>query len=121
MNHTVKPIFFAAIISAIIAFSGKERLLGRWESQPSPSGNISGIVFKADNTYMAYTNRTPFTSGVYSLRDSLLTIRESACEQPGTYKTIFYASGDSLRLQPVTDSCTERAKGISRLVFGRVN
>ena len=116
----MKLAFYVAIAAAITAFYNKESLTGKWESQPSKNGNVSGVVFRPDNTYTAYVNQKPFGSGVYTLQDSILTIKEPACEFIGTYKTIFFSSGDSLKLQAVNDSCTERAKGISRLVFGRV-
>lgn len=117
----MNTLFHAAIIAAVIAFCARQDIIGRWESKPSAAGNVTGVVFKADHTYTAYVNQKPFANGTYSWADSLLSIKENGCEYKGTYKTVFFAANDSLKLQPVVDSCTDRAKGISKLVLGRVN
>lgn len=116
----MKLVLIAAAIAAMSTLNVKNNLVGRWESRPSEKGNITGVVFKSDSTYMAYINRKPFTSGVYTLTDGRLSIKEPGCDT-GMYKLIFFASGDSLRFQPVTDTCIERARGMSRLILGRVN
>ena len=110
-------------LTAFVIFSfckPTDRLTGRWETKPSANGNITGVLFKPDQTYVGYVNRKPFVSGVYQLQDSSITILEASCPHTGHYQLIFFADGDSLKFQPVIDSCSERKEGMSRLVFGRV-
>ena len=99
----------------------KDKLTGRWESQPSPKGNITGVFFKEDNSFEGYINKKPFTSGVYTLENDLFTFTDNGCDgKKGIYKIIFFSNDDSLRLVPVEDSCIQRKEGMSKLVMGRV-
>lgn len=108
-------------IVVFLAFPPKDKLTGRWQTHPSPKGNVTGIVFKEDNSFEGYVNRKPFTSGKYTLQDSIFTFTDTGCEgKPGTYKLLFFSNGDSLRFQTISDSCLERENGMTHIVVGRV-
>jgi len=117
----MKKILVATIIISLFAFAPKNKLLGRWETRPSPKGNVTSVVFNKDNTYEGYINRKPFVSGSYSLHRNTITIEETGCNgMKAVYKLIFFSHSDSLRFEPVSDSCTERREGMSRTILGRV-
>ncbi|RPD39523.1 hypothetical protein [Chitinophaga barathri] len=109
----------AAMVFAFI--KGEDKLTGRWETAPSEKGNVTGVVFKADNTFEGYVNKKPFATGRYTLENDLFTFVDNGCDgRQGIYRVIFFSGNDSLRLQPVADSCDQRKAGMSRLVMGRV-
>ena len=117
----MKRIFAAAILISLFAFMAKNKLVGRWETKPSPKGNITGVVFNKDNTYEGYVNKKPFVSGTYSVHRKTITIEETGCNGlKAVYKLVFFSHSDSLRLEPVSDSCTERREGMKRTILGRV-
>lgn len=110
-------------IIAIMGLSPATSLTGRWETKPSEKGNITGVVFKTDNTYEGYVNKKPFVSGTYAFNDadSIVTIHEGSCGgATGIYKVNFFSNADSMRFVAIEDSCTERKEGIQRLVLGKV-
>ncbi len=110
-------------ITAILGFTSGIELKGRWETKPSEKGNITGLVFKADNTFEGYVNKKPFVSGTYSfnMADTLLTIQEGGCGgTPAIYKVNFFSDADSIRFSVVEDTCTQRKQGVQRMVLGRV-
>lgn len=103
-------------------FFEKDKLTGRWETQPSDKGNVTGVVFKADQSFEGYVNNKPFVTGTYTLKDSIFTFTDNGCEgAEGVYRVIFFNNDDSLRFQPITDTCTQRRNGMVRLVMGRKN
>ena len=105
----------------LLAFTTKDKLTGRWESKPSVNGNVTGVVFKPDNSFDGYVNKKPFVTGNYILRDSLFSFTDNGCNGVrGVYKLEFFSHADSLRFIAVSDSCTERKKGMTSLVLGRV-
>ena len=115
-------ILFLAL-TILGAVTADDRLTGRWETQPSEKGNITGVVFKADNTIEGYVNKKPFVSGTYSFNpgDSILSFVDNGCNgMRGIYKVMFYSNSDSLRFNVISDSCTERKNGMLRLIMGRV-
>jgi hypothetical protein len=113
-------LIYAAAMAAIV-MSEKDRLSGRWESKPSPKGNVTGVVFKTDNSFEGYVNRKPFVSGTYTFEDDIFSFTDNGCEgKRGVYKVFFFSNADSLRFIPIADSCTERKEGMSKLVMGRV-
>lgn len=115
----MKTVIIAACM--LLAFTAKDRLTGRWESKPSDNGNITGVVFKEDNSFEGYINRKPFVSGTYTLQDSIFSFTDNGCmNQEGVYKIIFFHDKDSLRFKNISDNCTERRTGMERLVMGRV-
>lgn len=117
----MKELLFYAAIMLGLPLSGEDRLTGRWESIPSPQGNITGIVFKPDNSFEGYINKKPFVSGRYTLKDSIFSFVDNGCDgKQGIYKIVFYSNADSLRFVPVSDSCAERRQGMSRIILGRV-
>lgn len=117
----MKTILISAIALAILAFTTTDELIGRWESKSQKTGNITGVVFKADHSFEGYVNKKPFVSGTYTLNDSIFTMVDNGCNGvTGTYKIIFYSNADSMRLVAISDSCTERKKGTERSFFGRV-
>jgi hypothetical protein len=115
----MKRIFVSAIF--ITCLVSNDKLTGRWETKPSEKGNITGVVFNKDNTYEGYVNKKPFVSGKYSLRRNTIIIEETGCNgTQGIYKLIFFSHSDSLRFEPISDSCTERREGMIRTILGRV-
>ncbi|HJS52939.1 MAG TPA: hypothetical protein VJ765_00305 [Chitinophagaceae bacterium] len=117
----MKRILASTIIFSLLAFAPKNKLVGRWETKISPKGNITGVVFNKDNTYEGFINKKPFVSGNYSLHRNTITIEENGCNgAKATYKLIFFSHSDSLRFEPITDSCTERREGMTRTILGRV-
>lgn len=112
------------IVSFMVALAGfisEDYLTGRWQTKPSDKGNVTSVVFKPDNTFEGFVNRKPFTTGKYTLEDSVFTFTDNGCGgAEGVYKLILFSDGDSLRLQPISDTCTARKAGMSRLVLGRV-
>ncbi|SIO50972.1 hypothetical protein [Chitinophaga niabensis] len=108
-----------ALVSLL--FIGENKLTGRWESAPAPNGNVTGLVFKKDNTFEGYVNKKPFVTGKYTLEGDILTFTDNACDgAQGVYKINYFSGTDSLRFQPVNDTCSNRRAGMSRLVMGRV-
>ena len=99
----------------------KDKLEGRWESKPSEKGNVTGVVFKPDNTFEGYVNRKPFVTGKYTLQDDVFTFTDNGCDgKPGTYRIVLFSNEDSIKFQCIDDSCTERKQGMTRLIMGRV-
>jgi len=117
----MKFLFFA--MTLILPFTGNDKLTGRWESKPSEKGNVTGVVFKADNKMEGYVNKKPFVSGTYAFNpeDSTFSFVDNGCNGfRGIYKILFFSNSDSMRFQVIADSCTERKEGMQRLIMGRV-
>lgn len=111
-------------MTAIAAFTflpEKDILTGRWETRPSEKGNTTGVVFKPDNSFEGYVNKKPFVTGKYTLQNNTFSFTDNGCEgKEGVYKAIFFSNSDSLRFECIADSCSERKKGMTTMVFGRV-
>ena len=104
-----------------ISFTLNTDLLGRWESKPSPKGNVTTVVFKNDNSFEGFINKKPFVSGHYSFSDGVLSFTDNGCNgKQGVYKIVFFSDSDSLRFEPISDSCEERKNGMSKTILGRV-
>lgn len=109
-------------ISLLLAAPPDDMLTGRWESPPSEKGNRTGLLFKDGYILEGYINKKPFASGRYffNASDSVLAIVDNGCNGlTAVYKVEFFSNSDSMRVAVIMDSCTERRKGIQRLVFGR--
>lgn len=116
----MKTILFSVLAMTLLSSAGTEKLIGRWESI-SRTGNITGVVFKEDNTFEGYINQKPFVSGTYNLVDSIYTMSDNGCMGvKGTYKLTFFSNNDSFRLQLISDACEPRGNGTNNRVFGRV-
>ena len=118
-------IMKATVISTIILilsfYYGKDPLTGRWESKPSEKGNVTGVIFKSDSSFEGYVNKKIFVSGHYSFQGDIFSFVDNGCDgKRGMYKIIFFSHSDSLRFEAIADSCTERRKGMGRLVLGKV-
>jgi hypothetical protein len=99
----------------------QDKLEGRWESKPSINGNVTGVVFKPDNTFEGYVNRKPFVTGKYSFKDDVFTFTDNGCNgAEGVYRVIFFSNDDSVKFQCISDTCTERRQGMTRLIMGKV-
>lgn len=117
----MKKIVQAAALFALVSFSMKDDIIGRWQTKPSERGNVTGVVFKADKSFEGYVNRKPFTTGKYEFADSILSFTDNGCGgAKGIYKIAFFSNGDSLRFVPMEDTCTARRIGMSKLIMGRV-
>ena len=114
--------FLVIVLAAgLAAFVNEDFLTGRWETKPSPKGNITTVVFKPDNSFEGFVNRKPFVTGRYALNDSIFTFTDNGCGgSEGVYKLVRFSNGDSLRFVPVSDTCVDRRNGMSRLILGRV-
>lgn len=116
----MKTLLISAALFATLALT-HDHLTGRWETKPSSKGNVTGVVFKADNSFEGYVNRKPFVTGNYVLTDSIFSFTDNGCNGlKGVYKVIFFSNNDSLRFESITDSCAERKEGMNRTVLGRV-
>jgi hypothetical protein len=117
----MRTIIFISITIALAAFISEDFLTGRWQSPVSPKGNVTTVVFKPDNTFEGYVNKKPFTSGKYSLKDSIFTFTDNGCGgSEASYKIILFSYGDSMRFQAISDTCTPRRVGMGKTVLGRV-
>lgn len=117
----MKTVLIGGLMMAFFTAAVSEGLTGRWESKPSENGNVTGVVFKADNSFEGYVNKKPFVSGTYTFQDSILSFVDNGCDGlQGIYKTDFFSNGDSLRFIAIKDGCDERKDGMSRLVMGRI-
>ncbi|MBC7888562.1 MAG: hypothetical protein H7Z13_11835 [Ferruginibacter sp.] len=118
----MNKILISAAMVASLAFTAADKLTGRWETKPSSKGNVTGIVFKPDNSFEGYINKKPFFSGTYTLKDSIFSFFDNGCVGvQGSYKIIYFSNADSVRFEYISDSCDRRRDGISRMVLGRVN
>src|SRR5687768_7924770 len=107
--------FIIVFAIAFFASNSIEKLKGRWESKPSVKGNVTGVVFK-DSTFEGYVNKKPFVSGRYSFENNIFSFVDNGCEgKRGVYEVVFFGNDDSIRFVPISDSCTERKEGMSRL------
>ena len=114
----MKPLIICLL--ALMANTSSDKLIGRWESISS-KGNVTGVVFKDDNTFEGYVNRKPFVSGTYTFNDSIFTLEDNGCMGVrGTYKFTFYSNNDSFRIELMHDECEGRGNGMNDRVFGRV-
>jgi len=114
-------MLISTMMLMMVSFTNYDFLTGKWVSQPSVNGNITGVVFKEDNSFEGFVNRKPFVSGNYTLKDSIFTFTDNGCDgKSGTYKINLFSNGDSLRFVPVNDSCEGRRNGMSRLVLGKI-
>lgn len=119
----MKPTIISIAFTFLLAFTSKDKLTGRWETKPSVNGNVTGVLFKEDNTFEGYVNRKPFTSATYtySSKDSILSFIDNGCNgTKAIYKLQFFSNSDSLRFEVINDSCAERKNGMLRTILGRV-
>lgn len=116
----MKFILLIATIITTSAFPRADKLIGRWESM-SKAGNVTGVIFKTDNTFEAYVNKKPFVTGTYTYQDNVFSFIDNGCNgMRGTYTTNFFSNSDSMRFELVSDSCMQRRNGMISLVLGRV-
>lgn len=117
----MKTFLLVAMAIALGATVSEDFLTGRWQTRQSEKGNVTSVIFKPDNTFEGFVNRKPFTTGRYTLKDSIFTFTDNGCGgTEGVYKCALFSSGDSLRFEFIRDTCTDRRNGISRMILGRV-
>lgn len=117
----MKMLFFSFGLFFSMNFLSNDMLLGRWETKVSPNGNVTGVVFKSDNSFEGYVNKKPFVSGQYSIKDSIMTMIDNGCEgKEAVYKIVLFSNSDSLRFDYISDPCEPRKRGMKLSVFGRV-
>ncbi len=93
-------------MTMLLSITTKDTLTGRWEGKPSEQGNITGVVFKADNSFEGYVNKKPFASGTFTFNpaDSMLSFVDNGCDgMRGIYKIMLYSNSDSFRFKPISD------------------
>lgn len=119
-TFNAKFLLIPIAILTIFSFTPADMLTGRWETKPSVKGNVTGIVFKENNSFEGYVNKKPFVSGTYEVKDSVLSFVDNGCEgKRAIYNLIFFSNSDSLRFSVISDDCEERRKGMSDIVLGR--
>jgi hypothetical protein len=69
----MKRVMICASIVALFAFGGKNKLLGRWETKPSPDGSVTSVLMKDDNSFEGFINRKPFVTGQYTFVDDVFS------------------------------------------------
>jgi hypothetical protein len=117
----MKKLLIATTIVALISFTITEELTGSWETKVSPKGNVTRVVFKSDNTFEGFINKKPFVTGKYTFENDVLSFVDNGCDgKKGVYKIVFFSNSDSLRFEPIEDSCEERRNGMIRTILGRV-
>ncbi|HYF32088.1 MAG TPA: hypothetical protein VD993_13285 [Chitinophagaceae bacterium] len=115
----MKTVLFF-VVTMVSLNLDNNKLVGRWESM-SVTGNVTGVVFKEDNTFEGYVNKKPFVSGTYTFHDGIFTMQDNGCmDAVGTYKITFFSNDDSMRIELLSDDCTPRGNGTNNRVFGRV-
>ena len=113
-------VLLISVFTLLFSTSGNEKLVGRWETPVSPKGSTMSVVFSADNTFEAYLNHKPFTSGTYTLKNDTFSLIDNGCDgKEGVYLITFFSNGDSLRLAPIHDECEGRKEGMSKTILGR--
>lgn len=117
----MKFLFISICMLFLVNSDNPDKLKGRWQSKASPSGSVTSIYFPGDTTFEGFVNRKPFVTGTYTVTDSLFSFVDNGCDgKRGIYKLIFFSNNDSLRFEPVQDSCEPRKAGMIRLIVGRV-
>jgi hypothetical protein len=117
----MKTILIFLVTLILAGTAERDILTGRWQTKPSAKGNPTGIAFREDKTFEVYINKKPFATGGYILEDGLFSFTDNGCNgATGVYKIIFLSDADSIRFEPISDSCTERKQGMTRTILGRV-
>ena len=117
----MKTLLIATAILTLFSFTALEDLVGKWQTKPSPKGNVTMVVFKNDNSFEGFVNRKPFTSGKYRYQGDTLSFIDNGCNgKEAIYKVVFFSNNDSIRFEPVMDSCTERKNGMVKTILGRI-
>jgi hypothetical protein len=117
----LKLIITAAAMAISVYHTNTDKLTGRWETQPSPTGNVFGVVFKEDLSLEGYQNKKPFFTGSYSLENDIIHFVDNGCpDVKASYKLVFFSNDDSLRFEPIEDNCEQRLAGMKRTILGRV-
>jgi hypothetical protein len=117
----MKTLLISATIFSLISFTILDPLTGNWETKLSPKGNVTRIVFKADKSFDGFINKKPFVTGKYTLENDILSFTDNGCDgKKGVYRIIFFSNSDSLRFEPIEDSCEQRRIGMSKTILGKV-
>ena len=53
----MKALIISLATILFFAFTSEDMLTGRWETKPSEKGNVTGVIFRADNSFEAYVNK----------------------------------------------------------------
>ena len=117
----MKLLSVAAV--TLLVLNSENTLVGRWAGKPSEKGNVTSVLFKADNTLEGFVNKKPFVSGTYNYNpvDSTIFLIDNGCNGVSAmYKILFFSNSDSMRFQAINDNCEERKAGMQRLVMGKV-
>lgn len=117
----MKRTLISAVIIALVSFTIADELIGNWETKPSSKGNVTRVVFRSDYSFEGFINKKPFVSGKYTLYNGVLSFVDNGCDgKRGIYKLVFFSNSDSLRFEPIEDSCEQRRNGMERTILGRV-
>ena len=116
-----KKAILGCLLLTLSAHPDKTDIVGRWKTKPSEKGNVTLVNFKSDNHFDGFINKKPFVTGTYQYQYPELYFIDNGCEgKTGRYKVIFFSNDDSIRLEPIADSCKERMEGMKRMVLGRI-
>src|SRR5688572_1429379 len=114
----MKTFIISVLFTLLSTFADNDILTGKWESPVSPQGNVTSVVFRADQSFEGFVNNKPFVTGNYTLKDSIFTFTDNGCDgAEGVYRLISFHYGDSIRFQYISDTCSNRRNGLSRLVL----
>lgn len=117
----MKTLLIAFALLTLNSSTIKDPLTGSWETKPSPKGNVTRVIFKADNSFDGFVNKKPFVTGRYVLENDIFSFTDNGCNgMKGIYKIVFFSNGDSLRFEAIDDSCEERKNGMIKTILGRI-
>ena len=111
--------FFLLGITMLL-HSYNDKLTGKWQSV-SPTGAVTLVHFKSDQSFEGFVNNKPFVTGSYWLKGNIFTLKDNGCSGvSGTYRMTFFHNDDSVRIELIADSCEPRGKGMNNRVYGRL-
>ena len=117
----MKRISILAVVIALVAFTGKDPITGKWQSPPSVKGTVTTVIYKPDGSFEGFINKKPFVSGTYSLAGDTVSFVDNGCNgTEAVYKVKFFSNEDSMRFEYIRDSCVGRKGGMEKLVLGKV-
>ncbi len=125
----MKTVLTLFIIAIFFSCSNKENntsLEGKWaynHSHDDKTYHDFIAYFKTDGTYDGIEDgKVTIAGGRYTQNNDTMYMNDASCNPhpKGSYKIIMWAK-DSMRLDPIIDSCDNRREGTKRFLFKRMN